>query len=193
MGVEPANVERVDLVRMPAFVVSITDTGSGDDAAWTPDGDLTIHVLWQQDEEDAAITAGDEFFPIAPGDTMTVPGGTPIRRTAGMLLAQIEATSRTLLGVIAPSHGEESYEGYNRRTDYETPEAFTLQRWKITQPLDIPATGTPFALIDLPAPLALVWSGGTDLIEPGECRVVEPQTGPLTLLSDGLGYALIVR
>jgi hypothetical protein len=95
--------------------------------------------------------------------------------------------------VLPPNHGIETFEGYNRRTDYETPAAFSLQRWKITQPLVLPDSDAPYAVVDLAAPLAITWYGGADLIGRGECRVVPSGTGPITLLPDGLGYALVVR
>lgn len=193
MGIDPPNAERVTLYRSPHWTVSLVDTGAGDDAPRSPAGDTTVHMLWQMDEANAAVTVDGEHFPIAPGDTMSVPGGSPLHLSAGMLLVRVEASSRTLDGVLPPSHGVESYEGYNRRTDYDTPDAFSVQRWKITQPLTVQATGTPYAIIDLASPLALVWPGGTDLIGRGECRVVEPETGAVTLLPDGLGYALVVR
>lgn len=193
MDVDALHVARVVLDHDPAWAISLIDTGDGDAEPWRPRGDTTFHILWQLHEDDAWIEANGERFPIAPGDTMSVPAGTAIRQAAGMLLVRIEAAAATLDDVLPPSHGIETFEGYNRRTDYGTPAAFTLQRWKITQPLTLSASGSAYVIIDLAAPLALIWRGGTDLFERGECRVIEPATGPVTLLPDGLGYALVIR
>jgi hypothetical protein len=70
---------------------------------------------------------------------------------------------------------------------------FSLERWKITQPLPFPATSSSYALVDLATPLALVWAGGIDIIGRGECRIIAPGTGSVSLIPDGLGYTLIVR
>lgn len=187
------HVERVVLYRAAGWTASLVDTGDGDATAWSPEGDTTLHILWQANEDDAWVVANGDRFPIAPGDTMSVPASTNVRLAAGMLLMRIESGRGSLADIIPPSHGIESFEGYNRRTDYETPDAFSLQRWKITQPLMIPPTEAPYALIDLAEPLAVAWPGGTDLIGRGECRVILPGTGPVTLLPKGLGYALVIR
>lgn len=183
---------RIDLHGTEAWSVSLIDTGDGDAAPWCPLADTTFHILWQANEGDVWIEANGERYPIAPGDTMSVPAGMPTRHAAGMLVVRIEATSPTLEHVLAPGHGVETFEGYNRRTDYQTPPAFALQRWKITQPLTLPAARSAVMIVDLAAPLAMAWHGGTDLIARGDCRVIRPETGPVTLLPDGLGYALVV-
>lgn len=192
MDVDTLHVARVDLHHSPAWTVSLIDTGNGDAEAWNTRGDTTFHILWQLDEDDAWIEAGGERFPIAPGDTMSVPAGMAVRQAKGMLLVRVEANSATLDGVLPPSHGTETFEGFNRRTDYETPAAFTLQRWKITQPLTLSASESTYAIVDLATPLALTWPGGTDLFGRGECRVIPSGTGPMTLLPDGLGYVLVI-
>lgn len=189
----PPHTGRIDLLHQPDWSLSIVDTGDGEDDGWIPDGDVTIHILWQAHEGDAAITVDGVRYPIVPGDTMSVPGGATIRQAPGMLLCQVEATARTLDQILPPNHGVESFANYNRRTDYDTPAAFTLERWKITQPLTLPAPDSPYGIVGLIDPLALVWSGGTDLVGRGESRVILPESGRITLLPDGLGYALIVR
>lgn len=191
VDVPQRHIRRIQLLATHGWTVSLLDTGDGD--ALTPAGDLTIHVLWQLDEMDAAITVDGASYPITPGDTMSVPARTAMAYSPGMLLAVIEASRSTLHSVIPPSHGEESFEGYNRRTSYETPEGFALERWKITQPLTLPASTSPFAMICLAEPLGMAWRGGVDLVGRGACRLVEPGTGPVTLLPDGLGYALVIR
>lgn len=193
MDLATPHVERVVLYRAAGWTVSLVDTGDGDATAWSPEGDTTLHILWQANEDDAWVVANGDHFPIAPGDTMSVPASAEIRLAAGMLLVRIGAGRRSLTHIIPPSHGRESFEGYNRRTHYETPEDFSLQRWKITQPLTIPPLDALYAVIDLAEPLALAWPGGTDLIGRGECRVIPPDTGPVTLLPNGLGYALVIR
>jgi hypothetical protein len=193
--VEPSHVQRVVLHRAPAWTISLVDSGDGHriPRSGNEGGDVTLQLLWSHDEDAASVTVEGTRYPIAPGDTMSVPGGREVRLAAGMLLVEVEASSRRLEAVLPPSHGVESFEGYNRRTDYDTPATFSLQRWKITQHLTFPASNGPFAIVDLAAPLALLWSGGTDLIGRGECRVIDPETGAITLLPDGLGYALVVR
>lgn len=192
METTEAHIARVELCRGDLWTASIVDTGKVDTSG-TVERDTTFHILWEADEDDAWIETNGIRHPIAPGDTMSVPAETEVRQAAGMLLVEVEATAASLDQVLPPSHGIETFEGYNRRTDYETPGAFSLERWKITQPMALPDAPAPFALIDLAAPIAFAWPGGTDLVGRGECRVIEPGTGPITLLPDGLGYALIVR
>lgn len=192
MELDPVSIARVDLHHSPAWTVSLIDTGGGDPTPWMPTGDTTFHILWQMDENDAWIEVDGQRYPIAPGDTLSVPAKTAIRQAAGMLLVRIAANSVTLDGVLPPSHGTETFEGFSRRTDYETPAAFTLQRWKITQPLTLSASESTYAIVDLATPLALTWPGGTDLFGRGECRVIPSGTGPVTLLPDGLGYVLVI-
>ncbi len=193
MDLDTLHAAHVVLHHAPAWIVSLVDTGNGDAEPWCPVGDTTFHILWQVNEDDAWIEADGERCPIAPGDTISVPAGTAIRQAAGMLLVTIETRTATLNGVLAPNHGIETFEGYNRRTDYQTPSTLALQRWKITQPLTLPASESAYVIVDLATPLALTWPGGTDLIGRGECRVIEAETGPISLLPDGLGYALVIR
>jgi hypothetical protein len=192
---DAAHAQRVILYRSPVATISLLDSGDGDviPATLNSGGDSTFQLLWARDETMASLSIDSVHFPIAPGDTMSVPAGHDILLAGGMLLVHIDAHTRTLDVVLPPNHGIESFVGYNRRTDYDSPSSFILQRWKITQPLTIAPAETPLMLVDLAAPLAIVWNSGTDLIGRGECRVVEPETGPVTLLPDGLGYALVVR
>jgi hypothetical protein len=191
MDLDAVYVERVVLHRAGDWSVALIDTGNG--GAWTLDGDTTFHILWERDEEDGWISVNGEHHAIAPGDTMSVPAGARIRIAGGILYVRIHTGDRHLDRVLPPSHGSDAYQGYNRRTDYDTPTAFSLERWKITQPLRFGEPETPYAIIAVAASLAIMWSGGVDRIRSGECRVIEPRTGAVTLLPDGLGYALIVR
>jgi hypothetical protein len=191
MDIDALHVERVVLYRAADWSVALVDTGDGD--SWTSDGDTTFHVLWVRDEVDAWVDVDSERHAIAPGDTMSVPAGARIRIAGGILYVRIDTIDRHLDRVLLPSHGVEAFRGYNRRTDYDTPGAFSLERWKITQPLRFEGLETPYAIIAVATSLALMWSEGVDHIRSGECRVIEPGTGPVTLLPNGLGYALIVR
>jgi hypothetical protein len=191
MDLDALHVECVWLHRGADWSVALVDTGDG--GAWTSDSDTTFHVLWEREEDDAWVDVDGERHPIAPGDTMSVPAGARLRIAGGILYVRIDFIDRHLDRVLPPNHGVEAFQGYNRRTDYDTPGAFSLERWKITQPLRFGGPETPYAIIAVATSLALMWSGGVDRIRSGECRVVGPGTGSVTLLPDGLGYALIVR
>jgi hypothetical protein len=184
-------VREVVLHRASRWAVSVADTGDGDDVVLARD--TTFHILWAQDEDESWIEVTGERFAVAPGDTMSVPADAGIRRAGRMLIVEIDGAGGNLGRVIAPSHGLEEFVGYNRRTDYDTPGSFSLARWKITQPLSLPASDDPFLIVGLATPLALIWNGGVDRIGRGECRVILPETGAVTLVPDGLGYALVVQ
>lgn len=186
-------IERVVLIDDDRWTISLRDTGLDGTEPQITGGDTAIHVLWQQDEDHAAIIVDEHRQPIVPGDTITIPAGMSWNVTTGMLLVQVSNASGSIENVIGPTHGEEIFHDYNRQTLCSTTAGFALERWKITQPLTLEASSNPFVVIDLIEPLALTWPGGTDLIERGTCRLIPSGLSPITLLPDGLGYALIIR
>ena len=197
MKVHQQFINRITLIDEPTWRISILDSGPDGTITRVSDRQLSLHVLWARDDAAASINLAGRAVAIAPGDTMMLPAGLEWSATPGMILCEIAGSVSDRAGdgmsLIAPTHGEEMFHGYNRQTVYPAPRGLAIERWKITQPLDLPESATTFAIIDLITPLAMIWSGGTDLIGRGECRIIPPRTGPITLLPDGLGYALLVR
>jgi hypothetical protein len=194
-----ALIERITLIDGPRWRIALRDTGPSGTPVAATDRETALHVLWAKDDDAAALHIASREIAIAPGDTITLPVGIEWSAAPGMILCEIAgadvAASRTAGGIsmVAPTHGEETFHGYNRQTTYPSPPGLEIERWKITHPLVLPDAKFSWAVVDLTAPLAMIWPGGTDLIGRGECRVIPPGTGPITLLPDGLGYALIVR
>ena len=190
---EQAPTERIVLIDGPDLKLTLRDTGPAGTAEAAADRDTVLHILWALDEVSAMIHVAEREIRIAPGDTILLPTGTPWRASSRMILCEIAAQRNVGTGIIGPTHGEETFHGYNRRTTYPSPPGLWIERWKITQPLSLSDSPSPYVIVDLIDPLALVWRGGTDLIGRGECRIIPPGTGVVTLIPDGLGYALIVR
>lgn len=192
-------IERIILIDDSAWSIALRDTGPNGTQVTTTERATAIHVLWARDDNAAALRIHDREMAIAPGDTITLPPGIPWSAAPGLILCEIGAAAAASgitddgMATIEATHGSETFHGYNRLTTYPSPPGLTIERWKITQPLTLQHASEPYVVIDLIDPLALVWRGGTDLIERGECRMIPPGTGPITLLPDGLGYALIVR
>jgi hypothetical protein len=196
---EQASIERIILIDEPDLRLTLHDTGPEGTPSATLDRDTALHILWALDDESALVHIAEREIRIAPGDTMLLPAGTPWRASPRMILCEI-AGSRfdgpsepDHSSIIGSTHGEETFHGYNRRTTYPSPYGLEIERWKITQPLSLAIFPSPYVIVDLVDPLALMWLGGTDLVGRGECRVIPPRTGEVTLIPDGLGYALIVR
>lgn len=186
-----AGTARVDLITTSRLRVSLIDTGTEPEPVRT-EGDTIIHILAQAIEHDATITVDAESFPIAPGDTMTMPEGESWQLSPHQLAIVVVRRTRSLGVPIGPTHGQESYAGYNRRTAYPTGRGVNMVRWKLTQPWAL----TPEAetiLVGLANPIALQWRNGVDLIRPGECRVIDQSLGELTIHPDGLGYVLVIE
>lgn len=192
------SISRMTLIDDPHWRIGLQDTGPNGTPVAVTDRETSIHVLWARDDDTAALHIASREIAIAPGDTITLPAGIAWGAAPGMILCNIsgpghdsrEASSGP--NMIAPTHGRETFHGYNRQTTYPSPSGLSIERWKITQPLVLPGATSPYAIIDLTEPLALMWPGGTDLIGRGQCRIIPPGIGPITLLPDGLGYALIV-
>lgn len=188
-----ALIERIILLDQPHLRITLRDTGPNGTPVTDTDRATVLHVLWALDDESTRVYVADHEFPISPGDTTTLPAGTSWRASPRLILCEIAGPKATDAEIIGPTHGDETFHGYNRQTRYPSPPGLDIQRWKITVPLSLPDSATPYAVVDLVEPLALVWPGGTDLVGRGECRLIQPGTGPIALIPGGLGYALIVR
>lgn len=173
--------------------VALIDSGAGTGATQTS-RDIALHVVWARDEANAWIEVeGKGRLSVAPGDTLTLASGTPCRPGPGLLLAEIGGPRDSPArpgAIVGPTHGIERFAGYNRRTFCAITPGFALERWKVTQPLTLPGHA---AIVNLVDPMALTWPGGTDLLRRGELRILPPSLDRVTLLPDGLGYALAIR
>jgi hypothetical protein len=191
------SIARLQLVSDDRRAVSLVDTGATGITVLPSDRDTALHVIWARDETDADIEAdGHRRAPVAPGDTVTVAAGTSWAYAPGLIVCEIagKATHGGHPGaMIGPTHGLESFFGYNRQTLCAITPGFSLERWKITQPLRLERLAEDIALVNLVEPTALLWPGGTDLLGRGEIRIIPPGTERVTLLPDGLGYVLIIR
>ena len=186
-------IARLVLHEEDAWAIALVDSGTGSGTT-SRERYTALHILWARDEDTAAISVeGHGALPVAPGDTVALAPGTAWRYGSGLLVCEVQAPQGSPCPgthVVGPTHGIERFDGLNRQTLCAIMPGLTLERWKITQPLSLPAGA---AIVNLVDPLALVWSGGTDLIGRGELRVLPSGLDRITLLPDGLGYALVVR
>ena len=185
-------IARIVLVDDASRYVALVDSGPGEETVTSP-RDTALHVVWAGDEAGAAIeVAVHGRLPVAPGDTLTVAAGVAWTYGPGLIVCEAggPATAAGTGRIAGPTHGVETFDGYNRRTLCAIAPDFSLERWKITQPL---ALAGDAVVVNLVEPMALIWHGGADLLGRGEARIVPPGVETVTLLPDGLGYALVLR
>lgn len=190
---ERALIERIVSLDHPDLRMTLRDTGPEGTQVAEMDRHTAVHLLWALNDALATIHVADRRIPIAPGDTLLLPPNTAWRASSGLILCEVAGPEAIGAEITGPTHGDETFHGYNRQTRYPSPPGLAIERWKLTASLALPDSATPYAVMDLLDPLALVWSGGMDLVGRGECRLIQPGTGPITLIPNGLGYALIVR
>ena len=174
-------------------------------------GGLTaIHVLWAA-AASGTVSAGVDSVvqheltdhEVHPGDTLLVPPGVPFRFGTG-LLAIVAATgawepspdpdkwNRTPLHQ-GPTHGLSVFHRYNRRTICAALPELLVERWKLTEPLDLPLDpGRWHYLTCLVDPVAIAWPGGADLLGRTEARLLPAGLDRLTVVPSGLGYVLLI-
>jgi hypothetical protein len=184
-------IARIVLVDDASRYVALVDSGSGREAV-TSSRNTALHVIWARDEANAAVEVAEYGrLPVAPGDTLTVAAGLAWTYGPGLIVCEVAGARSAGTGRIAgPTHGMETFDGYNRRTLCALAPGLSLERWKVTQPLTLPGDAV---LVNLVEPMALGWPGGTDLLGRGEARIVPSGIEQVTLLPDGLGYALVLR
>ncbi|HWV36748.1 MAG TPA: hypothetical protein VNZ55_14020 [Thermomicrobiales bacterium] len=191
-------IARITLVDQPDLRIILRDTGPEGTSSAAIARDTAIHLLWARDDASAHLTIDHRRTPIAPGDMIVLPAGTGWRASPGLILCEISTGAPASPGQRAadllpsPTHGNETFHGYNRQTTYPAPSGIAISRWKITEPLELSPSSRDRYIVDLAAPVAMFWPTGTDLIGRGECRHIPPTTNPVTLLPDGLGYVLVV-
>lgn len=188
MGV-PDGTRRVDLVTTSTLRVTLHDTGP-DGYRAAADGDTAIQCLWQRNESTARLLIDDvPADAFAPGDIVTIPGGDHWEVSREQITLEIATPMHALAIPCGPTHGEEAFHGFNRKTTYPPTGSQYMSRWKITQPLDLMA-GRETIIINLATPPVLLWHGGSEPLPRGDCRVV---TDPVTILPDGLAYVFVIE
>jgi hypothetical protein len=206
----------VDLVgESPGSVANVSHIAAYIDAtsqspAHVSDGVTAVHVLWTEANVRGEILAGLDFasagdlvaFDAHPGDTLLVPARTPFALGAGMLAfvfgshplgetADQSCWSREPLPH-PPTHGLQIFAQYNRRTICAAHDGLLLERWKITTPLDLTLNPRNWHyLTNLVEPVALNWSGGSELLGRTESRFLPAGLSQVSIVPDGLGYVLI--
>jgi hypothetical protein len=177
---------------------------------YVSDGVTAVHVLWSRPRHQAVVFAGADpgengeivAFDVHPGDTVSIPARIPFSFGAGILAFVFgsrrlqESTSPTEWSrsrlSLPPTHGLQVFDRYNRRTVCAAHEDLLLERWKITEPqvLDL-NPGHWHYLTNLVEPVALTWSGGSELLGRTESRLLPTGLSQVTIVPDGLGYVLI--
>lgn len=102
-------------------------------------------------------------------------------------LAQLRLEQRPV-----PTHGLARFEGHNRRTVCAAGPYFVMERWKITQPLVLTLPeGRGAAITNLVNPVGLSWATGAETLGRAESRVLPAALKRVTLVPDGIAYALV--
>lgn len=156
------------------------------------------HVLWVRDEPSGSVTLSsastEHTWPIAPGDTVSIPPGYRLGATGGQLAVAItEARSATIeRPPEPPSHGHDQFAGYNRHTTLTRSGSLALVRWKLTEPLDIRQHHAGDLLLVILAGKPAILTGST-VIAPRRGRaVIAPERSEPRVLPNGLSYLLAV-
>ena len=187
----PADTARIDLITTSFKRVALIDTGKHPEEV-RAEGDTALHILWQNDETDAAIWIDGDRHSIAPGDTVLIPGGDTWKLSANTLAVLIAVRNRNLTLPVLPTHGDYHFAGYNRESRYPAGAGFALSRWKVTQPLTFAAPEAERVLISLHGDFGLQYPGGVTMLRRGETSVIRPEVGQITLVPNGLAYVLVI-
>lgn len=183
-----ADVSRIDLITTTFLRLSLLDTGSAPTEVMA-EGDTVLQVLWQAYEPDAYVDVSGDRLPIAPGDSVAIPSGDTWLVSANQLLVSISRRESKLAVPLGPMHGPDEYVGHNRVT---TPEKMGIARWKLTEPLKMPASETDTILIGLHNDIAIQSQSGISMLNRGEASVIRPDVGQITLVPNGLSYVLMI-
>lgn len=169
-----------------------------------------IHILWTTPGARAEVRAGRDpqgeadllGYEVHPGDTFSVPAGIPYAIGAGIIAfvfsgaspragADPTAWPRSILPH-PPTHGLNLFDRFNRRTICAAHEDLLLERWKVTQPLELPLGRDRWHyLTNLVEPVALNWPGGSTILQRTKSRLLPPGLGRITVVPNGLGYVLM--
>lgn len=187
----PPDTQRIDLITTSFKRVSLIDSGECP-IATVAEGDTAIHVLWQSDESDAAIWIDEDRYPIAPGDTVMIPGGDRWHLSANMLVVLVAVRKRTLSLPVLPTHGDYHFTGFNRESRYPANAGFTLSRWKVTQELTFAAPESERVVVSMLGNFAVQTRSGVTMLNQGEASVIRPDVGQTTLVPNGLSYVLVI-
>lgn len=192
-----------DLAHRASFV----DSGAGT-SVQVNESTLIFHALWCADERSAHVLAGidpaanagsdtdpDRLVrgPINPGDTVVIPAGMPHAFGPGILAYRLSVGTAGdgWAQDPVPTHGLSRFEGFNRRTTCAAGEGFTLERWKITQPLRLEREDQRWMFVtNLVGPVAISWDGGAELIGRAESRLLPASLRSRTFIPDGIAYVL---
>ncbi len=184
-----ADVCRIDLITTTFLRLSLLDSGSAP-SEMIAEGDTVLQVLWQADEPNAFIEVSGDRLPITPGDSLAIPSGDTWLASADQLLVIIARREARLAIPVGPMHGPDEFVGHNRVT---TPEKMGIARWKLTEPLTIPASESDTILVGLHNDIAIQYSGGISMLYGGEASVIRPEVGQITLVPNGLSYVLVIE
>jgi hypothetical protein len=168
-------------------------------------GTTMIHILWTDGHDPRLIHAGTDAgeesglapWGVTPGDTVTLPPGTPYRIGAGIIAFTLEVESgneRLPPGfpILPPTHGLSVFHRFNRRTICSATPSLALERWKLTHSLELQLDASRLHyLTNLVTPVALGWPGGTELLGRTDSRLLPPGLAAITLVPGDLGYVLM--
>jgi hypothetical protein len=172
--------------------LALRDTGGPTSEIESRDDAATIwHVLWVRNETASRVSVGDATWAIAPGDSMLVPPGAT-RRLEGRQLAFEIAVPGAEAPTEPPTHGEDHFVGYNRKTTCCRAGQLRLCRWKLTQPLALAAHHpAPTLVLALARNSIIRTTTEIDHLVQGDLALIDPAADPI-VTPDGLSYLLTI-
>ncbi len=163
-----------------------------------PDHMETIwHLLWVRDESGAtarvASRTGTSTWPIAPGDSLSIPAQAPLHTTGGQLGIAVSTPAESSDSpLLPPTHGIDDFDGHNRRTTYRLLTTPATYRWKITDPLVLSAFHDgPVIIYSLAGDPAIATPTENLTLRRGQAVLADPLR-PITIYPAGLGYIFTI-
>ncbi|MEJ7839541.1 MAG: hypothetical protein WKF81_12035 [Thermomicrobiales bacterium] len=176
--------------RIPGMLWELFDSGSS--ASNLPaSGETLFHILYVQNENDSIVEVEDGSWPIHPGDSVCIGGSPHVSISPGVLALLVRSETRSETEFALPSHGIETFDGFNRRTTYEAGEHFSFERWKLTQPQTIEIEANQAAaMVVIFGNISFIADGIVETLGAGESVVCTKKR--VRLIPDGLAYIALV-
>ncbi len=171
---------------LPSWLWWLIDSGANG-ASVPVSGETAVQALYATDDTRATITIGGATGPFLPGDNVLVNDGTSVTLSDGMLMLAF-TTGQPSDRATLPTHGEDEFDDYNRRTRCVEGDHIRLDRWKLTGPQSIAVADRPIVFAGLYGSMSLISQGEVVNLASFDTLVA---TADFTVVPDGLAYLVI--
>lgn len=150
-----------------------------------------LHILHVENEDDSTVDVDGVVWPIHPGDSLFMGESSRVLISGGVLMLQVHCDRSGSISFLPPSHGTESFDGFNRRTVFEAGRHFTFERWKLTTHQEIVIEpGCAMAMVGLFGNISCIEGDTIETLHAGESLVATH--GRVRLIPDGLAYIALI-